>query len=230
VVTKSSQTSDIVTLLETRDGNYDAACSLDFQIPAIYYDTFALRDISGQKATMMWPYFISSASRDALMSNHPVPVQSCWNGVVAFKAELFYASPPLRFRAVSDSLAKHHLEGSECCFIHADGHRTNQQGVWLNPNVRVGYNLTIYEAVNPEAREGRAWPPWREKVKGMWQNRMTRWLGWLKRTAEWQRVKSRVRAWEAEKVEDGEKPNRERALHCLINEMQVLVENGWMHV
>jgi Cryptococcal mannosyltransferase 1 len=178
----------------------------------------------------MWPYFISSASRGALTANLPVPVKSCWNGVVAFKAEPFYASPPLRFRAVPDSLAKRHLEGSECCFIHADGYRANHQGVWLNPNVRVGYNLTTYEAVNPETRDGRVWPPWREKVKGMWQNRMTRWLGWLKRASEWHRVKNRVRTWEAEKVMDGRKPNREPALHCLINEMQVLVENGWMHV
>ena len=229
-MTNLFQTEDIVTLLETRDGNYDAVCSLDFQIPTLYYDTFALRDISGQKAETMWPYFISSKSRSALKSNNPVPVQSCWNGAVAFKAEPFYASQPLRFRAVADSLARHHLEGSECCFIHADGHRTNRQGVWLNPNVRVGYNLTVYEAVNPAAREGRVWPPWREKVRGTWHNRMTRWLGWPRRMAEWYGVKGRVMAWQDERVKNGTKPNHEAALHCLINEMQVLVENGWLHV
>jgi hypothetical protein len=211
-------------LLATRDGHYDAVCSLDYSIPFIYYDTFALRDSSGSKAVpQMWPYFLSSASREALKKNLPVPVQSCWNGAVAFKAEPFYASSPLRFRGVSDSLARHHLEGSECCLIHADYHRADSEGVWLNPNVRVGYNPGAYEAVNPQY--GGVWPTWREKVKGAWQNRLSRWLVWPRRLSEKWQVKRKVRAWEAEQEE-----NHEEALHCLINEMQVLVENGWQHV
>jgi hypothetical protein len=213
-----------VTLLATRDGRYDAVCSLDFSVPFIYYDTFALRDSSGSKAVpQMWPYFLSSASREALEKNLPVPVQSCWNGAVVFKAAPFYASTPLRFRGVSDSLARHHLEGSECCLIHADYRREDGEGVWLNPNVRVGYNPEAYEAVNPQ--HGDVWPTWREKVKGVWQNRLSRFIVWPKRLSEKWQVKRRVRAWEAEKEE-----NHEEALHCLINEMQVLVENGWQHV
>jgi Cryptococcal mannosyltransferase 1 len=224
VIANKSQTEDIVTLLSTRDGYYDAVCSLDFSVPLIYYDTFALRDSLGAKAfPQMWPYFMSPASRDALISNGPVPVQSCWNGVVAFQAEPFYASPPLRFRGISDSLAKHHLEGSECCLIHADFHRATSHGVWLNPNVRVGYKPEAYHAVNPP--DGRIWPTWYKKVGGMWLNRVARWVGWMRRKTEKWHVESEVRQWESEA-----EGNHEEALHCLINEMQVLYQNGWLHV
>jgi len=221
---KHFQTEDIVTLLATRQGHYDAVCSLDFSVPKIYYDTFALRDSLGMKALpQTWPYFLSSESRHALMANQPVPVQSCWNGAVAFKAEPFYASPPLRFRGVSDSLAKYHLEGSECCFIHTDHQRLESQGVWVNPNVRVGYNQTAYDAVNPP--DGGRWPTASERVSGVWQNRLGRWFGWPRRVLERMQVRSRVRMWEAEK-----EGNHEKGVNCLINEMQVLFESGWMHV
>ncbi|RFU33789.1 hypothetical protein B7463_g2534, partial [Scytalidium lignicola] len=143
-------TEDVTTLIATRDGNYAAACSLDFSKPPIYYDTFALRDISGAKPiTEAWPYFLSTRSRHAIMSNAPVPVKSCWNGIVVFQAEPFYHNPPLRFRGIPDSLATHHLEGSECCLIHADNDLSARKGVWLNPNVRVSYNAEADEVVNP---------------------------------------------------------------------------------
>jgi len=224
---QTQQTEDILTLIATRNGAYDAACSLDFsQKRHIYYDTFALRDSKGEKALpLTWPYFQSSISRNAMMHNLPVPVKSCWNGAVVFKAEPFYALPPLRFRGVSDSLAKYHLEGSECCLIYDDAKfkMGDQQGVWLNPNVRVGYNATAYAQVHPT--NDVTWPNGSEKVWGMWKNRWSRWLGEPIRTIERLRVKRRVRQWEAE-----EKDNVETALHCLINEMQVLFESGWKHV
>lgn len=37
-------------------------------------------------------------------------------------------------------MAAHHLEASECCLIHADNVLTKMKGVWINPNVRVGYD------------------------------------------------------------------------------------------
>ena len=71
-----------MTLLDTRDGDYAAACSLDFMKPPNYYDTFALRDSTGHEAVMpTFPYFRSSASRNAMIRGHPVPVTSCWNGI-----------------------------------------------------------------------------------------------------------------------------------------------------
>lgn len=132
---------DILDLLRTRGGKYAAACTLDFESPPAFYDTFALRDSCGYPALMhTWPFFRSGASTDAVIANEPDPVQSCWNGVLAMAAVPFYDSTsPFRFRGVPDTLAHHHIEGSECCIIHADNRLSQHQGVWINPNVRVGY-------------------------------------------------------------------------------------------
>lgn len=230
-------TDDVLTLFSTNSGSYAAACSLDFSKPSLYYDTFALRDSSGaEPITQTWPYFQSSASRDALMRHAPVPVRSCWNGMVAFDAAPFYAnssadSPPLAFRGIPDSLAESHLEGSECCLIHADNALSAEKGVWLNPAVRVGYNAPAYEAVNPGP--GIPWPSASERVMGMWRNRWARAVRAPRRVSERLVVRSRIRAWEKEgkegegwREEDREEPGE----WCLVNEMQVLAENGWAHV
>jgi hypothetical protein len=215
-------------LLATRDGDYAAACSLDFSKPPSYYDTFALRDISGAKAvTQTWPFFLAAESRNTMISNSPVPVKSCWNGMAVFQAGPFYNDPPIRFRGVPDSLAAHHLEGSECCLIHVDNELSAKKGVWLNPNVRVAYNAEAYKVVNPERG---VWPSKKERVKGIWRNRLVRWTRFPWRYLERYIVDRRLRSWRKEaqgKIEGGLHQDEN---HCLINEMQVLVENGWAHV
>lgn len=45
-------TQDVRNLSATRDGNYAAACSLNFSKPPTFYDTFALRDREGYDAMM----------------------------------------------------------------------------------------------------------------------------------------------------------------------------------
>ncbi|KAI4215348.1 MAG: hypothetical protein LQ351_002248 [Letrouitia transgressa] len=76
-------TEDIVKLLATRGGDFAAVCSLDFMRPPSFYDTFALRDSNGvEPISSTFPYFRSSSSRNAMVSGNPVPVQSCWNGIV----------------------------------------------------------------------------------------------------------------------------------------------------
>ncbi|KAI2396676.1 hypothetical protein LOZ67_005804 [Ophidiomyces ophidiicola] len=218
-------TNDVLNLLDTRSGEYAAACSLDFSKPPHYYDTFALRDASGAKAIIStWPYFLSSKSRRALISNTPVPVKSCWNGIIFFDATPFYNTPTLKFRGTADSLANYRLEGSECCLIHADNPLTPTKGVWLNPNVRVGYNEDAYRLVNPSAPA--TWPNLPERVGGIWSNRIARWTNMPRRTLENLIVKWRLRRWKAENKSGVE----ESGVHCLINEMQVLVSNGWAHV
>ncbi|KAH7493576.1 hypothetical protein FOMA001_g1010 [Fusarium oxysporum f. sp. matthiolae] len=210
---------DVLKLLGTNGGDYAAACSLDFSKPPQYYDTFALRDTNGQAHAMpTWPYFKGSVSRNALV-NHldAVPVASCWNGIVAMPVEPFTSSSKLRFRGIPDSLAEHHLEGCECCLIHADNPLSKTRGVYLNPHVRVGYNLRAYQALHPE--QG-AWVSTWQIFSGLWTNRIMRWVSspfeaWVvrRRVAEWEKLGGR---------EPGE--------FCLINEMQVLVERGWAHV
>jgi hypothetical protein len=93
----SLQTQDVQRLLDTRGGDYAAACSLDFSKPPAFYDTFALRDSDDHAALMQsWPYFRSRASRDALKASEPVPVTSCWNGIG------MSLGPPLETSCTSD--------------------------------------------------------------------------------------------------------------------------------
>ncbi|ORY16562.1 cryptococcal mannosyltransferase 1-domain-containing protein [Clohesyomyces aquaticus] len=218
---------DVRTLLSTNGGDYAAACSLDFSKPPLYYDTFALRDISGEKPVMQtWPYFLSSKSRSALISSQPVPVESCWNGIVALDAAPFLALRPPRFRGIPDTLAALHLEGSECCLIHIDNPLSTTKGVWLNPLVRVGYNPDAYDIVKASANN--PWPSFHARLTGLWYNRWARWTGAPRRVLERLTVRSRLKQWKA--LSPADESRVELGQHCLINEMQVLVHNGWKHV
>jgi hypothetical protein len=182
---------------------------------------------------------------------------SQWNGLIALDASPFYASPlpspiassphqPLKFRGLPDSLAKSHLEASECCLIHSDNPLRSTKGIFLNPNVRVSYNATTYSKVNGGVEvkadimdivdgvpggDGRLWPGSREMVRGMWGNRLVRWTGWMKSWSEEQVVRNRVRKWVRQGEVLGEKRDESEAgMECMVNEMQVLFENGWKHV
>ena len=131
----------------------------------------------------------------------------------------FYENPPLTFRGIPDSLAKSHLEGSECCLIHADNPLSSNQGVWLNPNVRVGYDPTAYAAVNPA--DG-SWLSSFSIMSGLWKNRLLRWF-----TTQWfteNTVNRRLSRWESESP-----ANKELGPFCLADEMQVLMDYGWAH-
>lgn len=216
-------TDDYLALLHTRDGQYAAACSMDFKRYPSYYDTFALRDDQGMKtASYYWPWFISPAARASTLRAEPVRVESCWNGMVLFDSAPFYASPPLEFRGIDDSLADLHLEASECCLIHADNmlSRHPDMGVWLNPNVRVGYNVPAYRAV-----KGGRFPGPVTAVLGTWANRWLRVKGRMQHHLEGATVQKRLAKWRADKpgrIEPGEA--------CLINEMQIMWQNGWKHL
>lgn len=158
-------------------------------------------------------------------------------GIVAMSAAPFYDSIlPLRFRGVQDSLAYEHIEGSECCLIHADNRLSSSLGVWINPNVRVGYchadlhkpgkikqpytwelfkNMCqmSYDAVHPPL--GTSWVTATRVAVGLWENRVRRWFSWGS-TASW-KVRRKLRAWESGKskrVEPGEM--------CLVDEMHVI--------
>jgi hypothetical protein len=141
----------------------------------------------------------------------------------------FYKSTtePLRFRGTSDSLASHHLEGSECCLIHADNPLSASKGVWLNPNVRVGYNSRAYNTVNPGGGRANAWVGTASVLHGSWENRILRWF-----TTTWfeeRIVRRRIEKWRAGGAGAGS-GGEEAGTACLVNEMQVLVVNGWAHV
>ncbi|KAK3722506.1 hypothetical protein LTR37_002498 [Vermiconidia calcicola] len=230
---------DVLNLLQTRDGKYGAACTLDFESPPAFYDTFALRDSSGDPAIMQtWPFFRSAASRNALIANQPVPVQSCWNGIVAMPAAPFYdKATPLRFRGVPDSLAHDHIEGSECCLIHADNRLSSSLGVWVNPNVRVGYChpdlhkpekntfahdwdifkhacQMAYDEVHPSGAG--SWVSYFQIARGLWENRLRRWTSLGVSMQNW-KLRRKLQAWEAESETHEEVGNV-----CLVDEMHII--------
>jgi hypothetical protein len=231
--------------------------------------------ISGYKtSSQVYPYFRSSTSRKALLKNEPIPVKSCWNGIIVFDASPFYGENPLRFRGIDvciclypsidpspttsytdlplkDTLAAHHLEGSECCLIHSDN-PLRAHGIFVNPSVRVSYNATTYSLVNPpyplpipfshpitttptnpsDAPARLPWPHPNMLWKGIWLNRVARWMGAPRVWSELSLVKETVEKWKMEgsKLGGAEMRREEIGLECLINEMQVLYQNGWQHV
>lgn len=137
-------------------------------------------------------------------------------------AEPFYnKSQPLSFRGVSDDLAEQHVEGSECCLIHTDNYLSATKGVWMHPGIRVGYSLVAYEAVHPNGNL--QWLSAITVAQGLWENRLRRWFT-TPILKEWI-VRRRVTSWEGSGA-----GLKETGLQCLINEMQVLVSNGWAHV
>ncbi|KAF2861512.1 glycosyltransferase family 69 protein [Piedraia hortae CBS 480.64] len=206
-------TDDVKRLLATNDGVYAAACALDFKRPPSFYDTFALRDWEGYAPISdVWPYFRSKTSRKPMIKGQPVPVSSCWNGMVMLDAKPFYQN--LQFRAIDDSLAKSHLEGSECCLIHYDNPLTGKAGVWVNPNVRVTYDAAAYGRV-----KGGVWPKWPWNiVAGIWKNRFNRWCSRGHRD-EKRVIAKRLAQWQ------GKEPGAD----CLIDEMHIMLWNGWGH-
>ncbi|CAF9919112.1 MAG: hypothetical protein HETSPECPRED_003949 [Heterodermia speciosa] len=225
--------TDALTLLNTRKGDYAAACGLDFlnppwnwvdrkirgNHPPGMYDDFATRDSNGGTlGSHLYPYFSSRLSKTAIMAGREVPVQSCWNGMVAFDAAPFQsAENPLRFRGIPDSLAQTHVEASECCLIHYDNPLSSKHGVWINPSVRVAYSSTAYQAVSDGLKP--QWPTKSELHFGAWK---TRWFWWLRDPGSPSKTWYRVRQWQRHN------PNAfEPGLACASDLAMVLTSNGW---
>jgi hypothetical protein len=189
---------------------------MDFRYAPEFYDTFALRDTEGcPAASQRFPFFGAGASREAMLQLKPVPVKSCWNGMVAFAAAPFLSPRNLRFRGIADDLASAHLEGSECCLVHYDNERSEVDGVWVNPNVRVGYTAAAYEGI-------REWPKTWDRIRG---RNMGLWTALLRLPWRDGKVVTRVGEWERKGA-----GNFEPGVDCLIDEMHVLVERVWKHV
>lgn len=94
-----------IDLLETADGEYDMACGLDFGHFG-GYDAWVLRDRQRRLTSTMyvqriskripltkilarssWPYFFDPADYRAMQDEAPVPVFTCWNGIVVLSAD-----------------------------------------------------------------------------------------------------------------------------------------------
>jgi hypothetical protein len=137
-------------------------------------------------------------------------------------ASTFTGLRGLKFRGIPDSLAAAHLEASECCLIHADNPASRTRGVFVNPAVRVGYNRAAYDAVHDNPHGG-SWLSLWEVYWGLWRSWAARWL-----TTPWfeeRDVRGRIENW----VKGGE-GREEKGGFCVVDEMQIVVNNGWKHM
>ncbi|KAJ7367719.1 cryptococcal mannosyltransferase 1-domain-containing protein [Mycena albidolilacea] len=82
------EAESIVELLDTKGGDYDMACGLDLSFWGLY-DQWVLRDRLGRMASTLWPYFLEDTGFRAVMADEPAPVFTCWNGIVAMRADPF---------------------------------------------------------------------------------------------------------------------------------------------
>lgn len=143
----SFRVEDAIELINTNQGDYDAACGMDFF--GQFYDVFATREVDGGwVGSGDYPYFADEASRDLLVAGKPVPVYSCWNGMVVFRTEPFekQQEEKLAFRAILPDEPDPPMEASECCLIFTDLRRLKHDTrVYINPQVKVSSSVHFRE-------------------------------------------------------------------------------------
>ncbi|KAJ7686866.1 cryptococcal mannosyltransferase 1-domain-containing protein [Mycena rosella] len=80
------EAESVVELLKTKNGEWDMVCGLDLARWGMY-DAWVVRDRLGRLVSSLWPYFLEDAGLHAVMADEPAPVFTCWNGIVAFRAD-----------------------------------------------------------------------------------------------------------------------------------------------
>jgi len=132
---------DLMELLYTRNLDYHAVCALDYYYQ--FYDFFATRDQNGHPlGSGYFPYFEDPESQNLLWNNLPIPVYSCWNGLIIMDAAPFYMG--LQFHALQPNASYIPGEASECCLIHSDMRDLGFEKIYINPNVKVAYHWRHY--------------------------------------------------------------------------------------
>jgi len=125
---------DILELLYTKSLNYDAVCGMDYYYQ--FYDLFATRDIEGKPfGSGLFPYAEHRPTQKLFYHDEPVPVQSCWNGVAIYNAEVFRQG--VLFRALDPEKELVENEASECCLINIDIREKGFSSIFINPKVKV---------------------------------------------------------------------------------------------
>ncbi|TRM69846.1 cryptococcal mannosyltransferase 1-domain-containing protein [Schizophyllum amplum] len=88
------EAESMLELLQTRDGEYDMACAIDLSFWGLY-DAWVTRDSLGRIPSSLWPYLADEEGMTAIKNDEPAPVFTCWNGIVAIRADPF-VPPHLR--------------------------------------------------------------------------------------------------------------------------------------
>ncbi|KAG2047515.1 hypothetical protein BDR06DRAFT_963849 [Suillus hirtellus] len=111
-----------VELLETNSGDYDMACGLDMGHFGAY-DMWVLRDRQAKLASAIWPYFFDEADYKAMHTDSPVPVFTCWNGIVVFTADPLLPIALRSNRTLSNDPLPYELPAT-----HPAAHNASMQG------------------------------------------------------------------------------------------------------
>ncbi|KAJ7768030.1 cryptococcal mannosyltransferase 1-domain-containing protein, partial [Mycena olivaceomarginata] len=78
------EAESIIELLNTKGSDYDMACGLDFYSRGLY-DLWVLHDRLRHLASALGPYFLADTGFRAVMTDEPIPVFACWNGIIAMR-------------------------------------------------------------------------------------------------------------------------------------------------
>jgi len=129
-------------IFSTNNGDYAAACAIDYINPFKYYDTFATRDPDGYPLGVpFFPYFATAGPLSQILSTSPtINVRSCWGGAIALNATFFTREKnPIRFRSEKEPF----WDASECCLVNAD--INEPQKTFVNPFVRCAYDRGTFD-------------------------------------------------------------------------------------
>ena len=126
---------DIIKLIGTNNGSYDAVCAMDFYEG--FYDNWASQLLDGIYFRRYFPYMSNKEAQDAIINGELIRTFSCWNGATVFSAKPF-EDRILYFRHGFK------LRQSECLLIHSDMHLMGFQKTLVNPNVAVAYTYSYY--------------------------------------------------------------------------------------
>ena len=171
---------NIINLLSTNNEDYDAVCGLDFY--DCFYDSWVSIDLSGYSLRHDFPYFVNKEGQELVINHKPIRVFSCWNGVMAFKAEpLKDKKIQFRYELNSDREVQYFLNAdqqfnyeSECTYFHIDLFSLGYQKKFINPDVRVAYEYKYYHLQKmyfPNKKEEDAYKSMYEEGNAMPRNK-----------------------------------------------------------
>mmetsp|Transcript_7713 Transcript_7713/g.19672 ORF Transcript_7713/g.19672 Transcript_7713/m.19672 type:complete len:597 (-) Transcript_7713:370-2160(-) len=155
-------------LLQMMQHDADMVCAIDLFPPDPYhrqeciqknsgfYDIWVARDIRGRRLNNCPPYFNDLPDVEVNIGKGlPIPVQCCWNGMVAMNAEPFHRGLRFRYASVTHEEQQYYLHhgkdsktpfekgeecsASECSILCKDLWNHNYTRIMMDPAVKVSY-------------------------------------------------------------------------------------------
>ena len=127
---------DIIKLIATNNGNYDAVCGMDYY--ESFYDTWASIGLDGKQFRRYFPYMYNKEQQDAYINGETIRTFSCWNGVTVINAKPFEDRNKLFFRNGKK------IRQSECTLLHADMYLMGYRKVFVNTEIIFAYTYEYY--------------------------------------------------------------------------------------